>query len=212
MSDRTPKEIIEDLAPAYKGWKGNEKDKEKYRKEFLAAVTEELETGDLAETVVAINESDEAKAQVLAEKMYPSYRVVEGRPNPDHKDSWEFIIQEDPAYKDYTIEFDGQIWGRQIVSGSTYLDDEALKEDNFDLWSEVTEFPNEEFVMCVAYEAGANPELADEMVSSLAEKFGLGRSLKPLNSLDAEILAQLQPYLYEGKPSVKLPPPKKAEE
>lgn len=208
MSERTTEEIIKDLAPAYLGWKSNEKEKDKLRKEFFAAATKELEAGDLAqETISVIGFSNEEAAQSWVEKQHPKYRVIESRST---EDGWEFIIEEDPAYKDYLIEFADKVWGRQVASGSIFVDDDRMAEDNADLYAEVTEYENQKLIYEIC--AFCDETNAHELMTMYCEENLVNRVLKDFDDLTPNQLAAIQEYVYEGKPVVKLPAPKKAED
>lgn len=144
-------------------------------------------------------------------KKRPGWIIDDWRESPDHEGIYEIIVRENPEFQPFTIEYDGKVWGRQVVAGSTFVDDERLKEADEDLWFEVTAFPNEDFVLDLVYETGMDAELVEDHISQVAARHGIGRQLKSLKDLDPETLAKLQPYIFEGKPTVKLPAPKKAE-
>lgn len=206
---RSPKEVVADLAPQYTTWKSSEKAKNKFRDEFFKSITESIKEGELAERVVTIECGTTEEALDIAQKQNPLWAVVSGRIT--NRGDYEVLLRENPEYMPFTIEFDGKTWGRQVSSGSTLIDDDKLREENEDLWYEITEFPMEDFVMDLMYESGMEPELVEDFVSKIAVKHGIKRVLRPLDDLPGEVLAQVQEYVYEGKPSVKLPAPRNAE-
>lgn len=173
--------IVKELADAYGKSKKFTATKDVKRKEFFAAITEEMESRELAERVIEepAMATDDTWADVEARvKMrYPTWTIEDYRSHPDKEEVWEIILKEDPELMPYSIEVDGKIWQRQIVSGSVYVDDERLKKEDPELWLEVSE----------------------EV-----------RVLRPLEDLEAHTLAKLQNYIFEGKPKITLPAPKNA--
>lgn len=209
---RTPEEIIAELAPAYTEWKGGEKSKEKLKKEFFEAITEYLAAeGNQAEDLIQCEASSPEAAQEYALKKRPGWVIEDWREDPDHTGIYEVIVKEDPAFQAFTIEHDGKVWGRQISAGSTFVDTDRLEEEDTDLWMEVTAYPNEDFLSMLVYEAGKEISEIGPYIMQVAERYDIERQLVDLNTLDPETLAKLQPYVFEGKPVVKLPAPKKAE-
>jgi hypothetical protein len=101
---------------------------------------------------------------------------------PADEGFYEAIIVENPAFLPHAVTFEGLVFERQIVSGALLLDDERLKEEDPELWEKVTYVPEPK------------------------------RTLRPLDQLDAQLVAELQEYMYEGPPTVKLPAPKKIKE
>lgn len=75
---------------------------------------------------------------------------------------------------------DGFVYTRQISKAAPSLDDERLREEDPELWEEITYIPEPE------------------------------RVLKPLEELSPEQLAKIGEYLVAGRVSVKLGAPKKA--
>lgn len=220
---RAPEEIVVDLAPAYHEWKGGEKTKNKLKTEFFDAITKYLkENGEQAEDLIYIFAKSPDEATELAQKQHPGWVIEDWRDHPTEPGAYEIIIKEDPQFQPFTIEHDGYIWGRQVAEGSTMLDDERLQVDNPDLWKSVTAYPYQNLLEDIAYEAGMDPRDVefeedgfkgfDGYIEWQCEKHGLKRSLKPMDELDEELLAQLKEYTYIGSPTIKLPSPKKVKE
>lgn len=210
---RTPEEIVKDLAPAYQEWKGGEKAKNKYKTEFFDSITASVSEDDLAEEIVTVDKGDAKASQQWVEKQYPAWEVTDSRENPEGK-GWEFIIRQLPEYLPFNIEFGGKVWGRQIASGSTFLDDEAICHDDPSFYMEVTEFPREKEREELLLLGNADLDAVEiyEILEYWCNQRNEGRILKNLDDLTPEQLARLQPYTYEGKPTVKLPAPKRAED
>lgn len=221
MSDRTPEEIIKDLAPAYKEWKGGEKGKNKLKDEFFEAITKHLrENGEPAEDLIRVTDcASDTQALEEAEKQRPGWIADAVRPLEGEPGSWECIIVEDPAFMPFTVEYDGQVWGRQVVEGATMLDDERIKTEDPYLYKTITSYPNWNLLEDIAYEAGMDPSNSefehgdfvgfDGYLEWQCERHGVHRTLRPLDELPDEVAAQLRPYFYLGTPQIKLPAPKK---
>lgn len=206
---RTPEQVIKDLSFIYHEWKANGTDKDKLRKEFFESISNELSQKGLAQKSVTVEANSLEEAQDLVEKQYPSWSIVSGNEAPGE---YQYLLEENPEFLPFSIEHDGYTWARQIRSGSVYIDDERLEKEDIDLWWEATEFPMEEFILCLLYEAQYPAEEVEPLIAVVAERFGLKRQIKSLESLDPETLAKLQKYMYEGKPSVALASPKKNNE
>lgn len=218
---RTPEEIVAELAPAYGEWKGGEKVKNKLKTEFFDSITEHLKASDsAAEDLVTVEANDAQEARETIEKLRPTWIVEDLREAPDREGFWEVILVEDPAFMPFTIEFDGQVWGRQIAEGSMMLDDDLLQVEKPDLWKRISEYPNQKLMEDIAYEAGMDPSDPDTeesgglegYVERQCERHGLKRFLKSMDDIDDEDLAEMQDYTYPGPPTVKLPAPKKVKE
>lgn len=212
---RTPNEVIADLAPAYKSWKSSEKKKEKFRKEFFPSITAFLEENEeQAEKVVTVVAEGPDEAKALAEKANPFWIADETQQTVE-PGTYDVIIVENPEFQPFTIEYDGQVWGRQIASGPQLLDDDRMMEEDIDLYMSITKYAGEDLIReIIAYTIDEEPDSLEvyEVLEMFCEHRREGkRVLKPLEELDPETLAKVQPYMYEGQPSVKLPAPKKAD-
>lgn len=174
--------VTEQLAKAYESWKSGEKAKNKLRDEFFDAVNTEIGGNSLAEKYASVNAPDEASARDRLKKQYPAWTVDEIRQGED--DLWEAVLIENPNFVSFTYvnKEIGVVFQKQVSSGSIYIDDERLAEEDPDLYEEVTYVPEPE------------------------------RQLKDLESLPPHILAKLADYIYEGKPTVKLAAPRKAKD
>jgi hypothetical protein len=178
-------EVTTDLGVHYRAWKDNEKAKDKDKARFWSLITAEASTSfplDEALFEVVGAGLTEQQARERAEKYNPRFAVDMIR---EVEDGWEAIMVERPEFVPYTfvnVE-DGMVYQRQVVPGGQLLDDDRMREEDPDLYEEVTfELP-----------------------------WG-DRIVRPLDALDPRTLADVQGYIYRGKPSVKLPAPRKATE
>jgi hypothetical protein len=207
LSDLT--KITTELGEAYKAWKDGEKDKDELRKQFFTAIDERLAQEKPAEKYVTIGHRGMAEedARERLTKKYPTWKVDELRPSGD---GWEAILVELSAYAAFTFvnAADGKVYQRQVSAGSVYIDDERLLEEDPDLWFKVTEVPNRGTLADLLYECGVDHLEVDNKIDYLWPESQ--RVLRPLDSLDADTLAALSEYIYEGKPTVKLAAPRKA--
>jgi len=174
--------VTEQLATAYKGWKSGEKAKNKLRDEFFEAVDSQITNGNLAEKYSSVDAPDELSARDRFKKQNPTWVITEIRKGEG--DVWEAALTENPEFVAFTyVNKDlGVVFQKQVSSGSVYIDDERLAEENPDLYEDVTFVPEPE------------------------------RRLKDLESLPPNLLAKLADYIYEGRPTVKLAAPRKAKD
>lgn len=174
--------VTEQLAKAYESWKSGEKAKNKLRDEFFEAVNTTISEGSLAEKYASVHAPDEASARDRLKKQYPAWTVDEIRSGKG--DLWEAVLTEDPAFVSFTYVNKELkvVFQKQVSSGSIYIDDERLAEEDPELYDEVTYVPEPE------------------------------RQLKDLESLPPHVLAKLADYIYEGRPTVKLAAPRKAKD
>lgn len=135
--------IVKELAEAYHLEKNAKKAKDETRKQFFESVTKELSEGELAEDIVIVDADDEEEAEIRAKAKYPTYSVEASRKHPDVEGKYEVIIRELPEYKSFSVSVDGEIWQRQIVIGSPVIDEIRLKEQDPELYEEVTALPTE---------------------------------------------------------------------
>jgi hypothetical protein len=165
------------LGKRYRTFKDKERLKEESRKEFFEAATKETEAEVLATKAVSITAQDSNDAQTKVGQQNPRWRVV--GVTSLGGDEYRVSLEEDPQYKPFVFvnPQDGQVYRKTVQAGTPTLDDDALREDDPELWESIT-------------------------VPS--------RELKPLDELPDELIAKVQPYLYEGKPQVKLAAPRKA--
>lgn len=129
------------LGKSYVAWKTAEKKKEKDRQDFFDLAIEQVDKSALAQMTVtiptgAVANDDEVIAW-LAEK-YPKWTLVKSEIRPEYIRA---IIQEDPKYKPVTYinPTDKMVYTRQVQEGSPYLDDNALKAEDYALWVRVSE-------------------------------------------------------------------------
>lgn len=81
---------------------------------------------------------------------------------------------------EYVNKQDGMIYSRQISKAAPSLDDDRLREEDPELWEQITYIPEPQ------------------------------RTLRPLEDLSPEQLAKVGEYLVAGKVTTKLSAPKKA--
>lgn len=208
MSDLT--KITKSLGESYKAWKDGEKAKDEDRKKFFTAVDEKLRKEKPAEKYVTVDTpGDEEEVRELLVKKYPTWVVEAVRPTPEGG-IWEAILTEITTFTPYTFvnKEDGKVYQRQVSAGSAYVDDERLQEEDPDLWLKVTEVPNRGVLADLLYECGVDHEEVDDRIDYFWPDSE--RQLRDLESLDADTLAALSEYIYEGKPTVKLAAPRKA--
>lgn len=216
-ADEIDQENIEDLEVTlsalwayYDAWKYNEKLKTVWKDIFFKFATRLSRENSLAERVVEEKADHPDIAREKAAKRYPLWEIEDTRVHPAKEGWYEIIIVENPEYKAFSHECNGRVFQRQVVAGSIYIDDERLKAEDLTLYKEVTFIPDEETIKGMLYESGVHQRELDERFEELLVHYPLSRQLRDLEELEPEQLAGLQEYIYEGKPVVKFPAPKKA--
>jgi len=206
--------LTKELGAAYAQWKDGEKEKDKLRKEFWGAI-DELAVAEPEEKLIEIdpddlpdgNGEDGDPVAEYVEREHPAWNLDEYR---TREDDWvEAILILKPELKAFSFvnAADGMVYQRQFVSGSPVLDDEALQEASTELWIDITQIPNYDAIAELVYHTGVDAEDLEEWIN---DRWTGPRTLQPLDSLDAETLALVEPFIHPGKPSVKLPAPRKA--
>lgn len=139
-------------------------------------------SGKRAEKLVEVAAPSEEQARQELERRYPAWSIDDMRVSSEGR--YEAIIVENPEFQKFTFvnSEDGYVYGRSVSSGSIFLDEDRLQAENPELWERVTFVPEPQ------------------------------RQLKSFDELSKEDLAALTDFMYEGKPSVRLLPPRKATE
>jgi hypothetical protein len=175
-----------ELGHHYAEWKRQEKEKNSRKDEFFQRVTELCREREPEEKLVTTGSwgigMSEDKAIRRLEKYHPRFAVDEIRPTDE---GFEAIMVERPEFMPfvYVNVEDGMVYQRQVVDGPVLVDDTRLRDEDSELWEIVT------FTL----------PWGDTIV-------------RPLEDLEPADIADLQPYMYRGKPTVKFPAPRKATE
>jgi uncharacterized protein YnzC (UPF0291/DUF896 family) len=174
-------DVTQRLGRSHKKWKEAEQQKNKLRDEFFAAVNEELANELAAQSIVDVEGQDEEEVLRIAQRRFQKHRVVDVR--QESATTWKVVLEENPEYRDfqYINPEDGQVYSRIVAEGAPFLDDDAIREENPELWDKITH----------------------EVTT---------REMKPVESLEPEVLAQLRPYLTSPKPSIRLGNPRRAKQ
>jgi hypothetical protein len=170
------------LGEAYDQWKGGEKEKETYKKAFFKEATKLLKQEAPAQIMELVHAPDEATARGLAERQFPRFTVLDVL--PDGENQYRVALEERADLRPFTFvnPNDGRVYQRSVVEGSPLVDDERLQAEDPELWQRISFIPEPK------------------------------PTLKPLEELSDEDLAAIRKYLYRGRPTVKLPQPRKATE
>lgn len=199
--------ITTDLGVAYKKWKSGEKEKDK-AKELLWKEINALAEAEPEEKLITVEGlADEDTIENYVEREHPAWRIDEWRKDDDG--TYEVILLLRPELKDFTFvnAEDGMVYRRQFNNGSPTLDDDLLRRQDPDLWVRISDIPQYDDIAELVFEAGVDHREIDEWI----QKHWKGpRTLKSLDSLDDDTLAEVQPYIHPGKPTVSLPAPRKA--
>lgn len=206
---RTLDDITTELGKAYKTWKSGEASKNKLKDEFFEVAL--AQHGDLEEKYVVVEAESESEARARAVQYYPTFAVDDLQPHED-EGKWEVILTELPKFKTFSHvnPDDGMLYRRQISAGPILLDDERLWKEKPDLWRQVMEIPNREMIRNVMYECNVDHTEIDEKLEELWDAYDGPRVLKDFESMDPDTLSAVQDYVYQGPPTIKFAPPKKA--
>lgn len=174
-------ETTQDLGKWHEKWKTAEKEKNKLREKFFREASEELAESLPARNIEQVSAKDLEEALRIAQRRFHRYNVLDAQEAGD--DLWNVVLEEDPEFKpfSYINKIDGKVYSRIVTEGTPFLDDDALRDEDPELWERIT----------------------TEKVS---------RELRPLEDLDADDLAKMQPYLTAPKPTVRLSNPREAKQ
>jgi hypothetical protein len=130
-------DVTRRLGENYDLYKEYEKAKNRLRDQFFERVTEEL-AEEVPPQIIAEYEGDEEQALRQAQRQYVRHKVISTEKT---KGGYKVILEEDPAFRpfEYVNPSDGRVYRRSVVAGSPSLDDDALQEENPELWHSITE-------------------------------------------------------------------------
>lgn len=202
---RNTQEIGSELGEIYYIHKDAGDELKDLRLEFFVAAKVAKELEPLARKTVAVPEGldpDDARAYAL--KYNSGYRVVEDQDDETDK----LVLEEDPDLIPHTIviavdggvvdsdgkEHPGYVVTKTIRSGAQLLDDERLREEDPDLWEDVTEIPNYEYLYALLVQAGVDEEDVDTQIANS----GIERVPIHPDKLSRKQMAEVADYLYEG--------------
>lgn len=132
-------EVTENLGRHYSAWKQEEKLKNKFKDEFFDAATEALKKEVPAQIYEKIVAASEADAKALAQKKFPTYKVLDALPEYD---GYRVVLEENPELRSFSHEApDGMVYQRQVVQGAAMIDDEKIQLEDPELWDAVTYLP-----------------------------------------------------------------------
>jgi hypothetical protein len=141
----------------------------------------EFNEDNLDTVVETFGHCDIDAAKEEAQRLYPRYSVVEARAHVEEGGYTEVLLRERPEYKSFTFvnKKDGQAYTRQISEGAPILDDEALKENDPELYKEITK--TETVVIPVEEMTPAQLQKIEDYVypGKLTVKLGSPRKAKP---------------------------------
>lgn len=210
---KEPEETIEDITSdfgfAYKEAKVTAKVKDDLQKRFFQAATAELEKTSLAQKVVEFDNTKYTPLDWVA-TYHPGWRFAELHQGGDNL----ILIEENPALLPYIYvnKRDKIVYARTTSSGSPQLDDERLRQDDPDLWNEISQWPEPWLSLVTNAFKSLNILNPEEQAQIFLQDQGVQRTLKPIESLDDDQLVSLQEYLVPAPIAVRLVPPRLAKE
>lgn len=197
-----------------KGKDGWEKLLKETQQEFFDAVTAHLETTILAQKTV------------LQPEYYPGWRILDDR--DWHNEERGILIEEDPAIKPYAYvnTDDGYVYKRGVTRKEDTLDVERLREEDEDLYHEMTyvDLSMKSLLQSAMLFAHVDdiedpPDTSEEDIQWAIDQaeaftnwFDVERTFKEPKDWTPKQAAKLQKYLVPGTVSPRLVPPRKATE
>lgn len=171
-------EVTARLGAAHNQWKEGEKAKNKAKEEFFQLATDKLKEELQDQRIEKVEARDEEEALRIAQRRFHRHNIVDVRTDGG---IWEIVIEEDPNLKPFSHvnREDGNVYARSISEGSPLLDDDAIREENPELWEKISHDV-------------------------------IRREMKSLEDLSDEEIVEIQPYLYQPRPTVRLNSPRKA--
>lgn len=132
------------LGSRHRKFKKAEELHKKSRNKFFEAALEQNSERTLAKRTIDVPATSETQAREIAGRQHPTYDVVTVSPiDVDGKEENEYrvTLQENPKFLPFTFvnKEDGMVYSKSIRAGSVQLDDDLLKEQDPELWEEITE-------------------------------------------------------------------------
>lgn len=170
-------EVTEDFGEIYSTSKEWEKLKKTAQEIFFKAATQERSKERLPRMSVVTLEGPK-----WIEDHYPGWRIIDSDDGMSVPGGTFYLLEEDPSLMEYvfTNPDDGMVYKRSRTEGGARLDDERLKEEDPDLFEEISEWT--------------------EPTQVIRDK----------STWTDEQAARIKPYLLPGKVGVKLEPPRVA--
>lgn len=132
----TLEEITSRLGRKYRAFKEAEKAKNEAKEAFFREATEVLSRETQAQILELIEAKDREEAKEVAHKQFPRYTLLDVK--EESSGLYRILLEELPNMRSFSFENDGFIYQRQVTEGSLMIDDERLKEENPQLWEEIT--------------------------------------------------------------------------
>lgn len=201
-------EITSSLGKADETQKSSKKDRDRYKDEFFETANDVLASRDLAQKTYSIVK-DIKNPEEFASNRNPGWIVINISKTSE---GYSVLLEEDPSFMPFVFvnQNDKKVYNRSIREGSLLLDDDLLKEEDPDLYDEVTQTPNADIIWDFLNEfddSGLDDSLI-QYIDDNPNKFP--RILKSLDDLTESQIDDLQPYMYQGPKTVALNAPRKA--
>lgn len=205
--ERTLEQITTDLGESYEVWKEGEKLKDSYKDEFFEAVTASIDTSDLAKKTINVSLEEEDEAREWIKARHPLFSIDSMQKTDE---GYRAILTENPELKSYVFvnPKDKKVYQRSVSEGSPYLDDNAVRAKDPDLWLEISDVPMRAIFGEMLYESGVDHTEVNDRIDALFPAHH--RALKPLGQLSDEQMAAIQEYLIYTKPRITFPAVRKA--
>jgi hypothetical protein len=134
------------LGKAYKAYKNAETRKEKAKSDFFREASEQYTDPKTRQEIILARDEDELR--VIVQRRWPDYDLISAvktanKPKSKkeaHLSIYEVNLRENLFYRPFIFvnPEDGMVYSKSRVSGSPYIDEESLQEEDPDLYNEVT--------------------------------------------------------------------------
>lgn len=204
-------EVTKDFGETYIYAKEWDKLKDDAQKIFFQAATQELRKQRLPQEVIDVPEVDDIEGWVR--DYHPGWKIVDV-----DFDNTQLILEQDPELMEFVFinPEDGILYKRLHVEAGARLDDERLKDEDPELYEEISEWPEPIFtILCDAFISldgsqiytGMEPQ--DYAVLQLLEA-EVAKIIRDKSTWTNEQASRIQKYLLPGKVSVRLQAPRPA--
>jgi hypothetical protein len=195
---------------AYHRSKRAETEKSKRQAQFFAAATDSNAHQVLGQRLIPVPADNTGEGiKTHLQRFHPGWRYVS-------QDEHNILIEEDPALLkfQYINLTDGYVYGRTIVEPGPSLDDEQLRAEQPELWSEISFWPEPWYTLVSDALRIWTPSVTRREIDLFLERFftnkGIPRTLSDPSSWTEEQVEQVSQYMVPGPITTRLVPPRKA--
>ena len=212
MTEPSLEIITREFGLTYSAAKTTAKDLEKQKQRLFQAINKVVAKGLLAQQIIDCPELEDG--ELMAEwvlKHYPGWRLKDAK-----CEEGKLLIEEDPTLAKYRYvnAGDGYVYGRTVANSGPMLDDEKLREEDSDLWREISQVPEQISrlildtiaILCPQMKITNRVKLV-EMVCDLQQ---VERELIDPSKWTEEQIEKVNKYMIPGRLTLRVEAPRKA--